>query len=180
MRPILEYGSSVWGPHCNGLNGELENVQKRADRFVTRNHSPETGSMTGNIEELKWKTLKKRWKDNRLILLYKGLKGKARIHTADLIKKKKKTGVAEINIQWPFRFLLLVKTSIRKASFPRSGLKATAVPCCRAVPDLLRHIIVFHLLSSKTGLILYLLSYMFRILYIQQKQKLIYSQLCFN
>ena len=49
-----------------------------------------------------------------------------------------------------------------------SGLKATAMPCCRAVPDLLRHIIVFHLLSSKTGLILYLLSYMFRILHIQQ------------
>ena len=25
-RPILEYGSSVWDPHCNGLNGELKNV----------------------------------------------------------------------------------------------------------------------------------------------------------
>ena len=24
VRPILEYGSSVWDPHCNGLNGELE------------------------------------------------------------------------------------------------------------------------------------------------------------
>ena len=22
MRPIIEYGSSVWDPHCNGLNGE--------------------------------------------------------------------------------------------------------------------------------------------------------------
>ena len=28
VRPILEYGSSVWDPHCNGLNGELQNVQK--------------------------------------------------------------------------------------------------------------------------------------------------------
>ena len=37
VRPILEYGRSVWDPHCNGLNGELENVQKRAARFVTRN-----------------------------------------------------------------------------------------------------------------------------------------------
>ena len=26
VRPILEYGSTVWDPHCNGLNGELENV----------------------------------------------------------------------------------------------------------------------------------------------------------
>ena len=72
MRPILEYGSTVWDPHYNDLNDELENVQKRAARFVTRNYSYETGSMTGILEELKWETLQKRRKDNRLILLYKG------------------------------------------------------------------------------------------------------------
>ena len=77
------------GPHCNGLNDELENVQKRAARFVTRNYSYETGSMTGILEELKWETLQKRRNDNRLILLYKGLKGKARIHTDDLIPKNR-------------------------------------------------------------------------------------------
>ena len=49
----------------NGLNDELENVQKRAARFVTRNYSYETGSMTGILEELKWETLQKRRKDNR-------------------------------------------------------------------------------------------------------------------
>ena len=70
VRPILEYGSTVWDPHCNGLNDELENVQKREARFVTTNKSYETGSMTGIREELKWETLQKRRKDNRLILLY--------------------------------------------------------------------------------------------------------------
>ena len=35
----------------NGLNGKLENVQKRAARFMTRNYSLETGSMTGIFEE---------------------------------------------------------------------------------------------------------------------------------
>ena len=89
VRPILEYGSTVWDPHCNGLNDELENVQKRAARFVTRNYSTETGSMTSILEELKWETLQKRRKDNRLILLYKGLKGKARIPTDDLIPKNR-------------------------------------------------------------------------------------------
>ena len=90
VRPILEYGSTVWDPHCNGLNDEVENVQKRAARFVTRNYSYETGSMTGILEELKWETLQKRRKDNRLILLYKGLKGKARIPTDDLIPKNRR------------------------------------------------------------------------------------------
>ena len=41
--------------------------------------------MTGILEQLKWECLKKRRTDNRLILLYKRLKGKARIPTDDLI-----------------------------------------------------------------------------------------------
>ena len=53
--------------------------------FMTRNYVYETGSMTDILGQLKWESLKKRRKDNRLILLYKGLKGKARIHTDDRI-----------------------------------------------------------------------------------------------
>ena len=41
--------------------------------------------MTGILEHLKWESLKKRRRDSRLILLYKGLKGKASIPTDDLI-----------------------------------------------------------------------------------------------
>ena len=41
--------------------------------------------MTGVLEYLKWESLKKRRRDSRLILLYKGLKGKASIPTDDLI-----------------------------------------------------------------------------------------------
>ena len=77
VRPILEYGSSVWDPHPDKLQKELERVQNRAASFVTRNYDYETGSMTGILGQLKWESLKKRRKDNRLILLYKGLKGKA-------------------------------------------------------------------------------------------------------
>ena len=46
--------------HCNGLNGKLENVLKRAARFMTRNYSRETDSMTGIFEELKWEILQVR------------------------------------------------------------------------------------------------------------------------
>ena len=47
-------------------------------------------SMTGILGQLKWESLKKRRKDNRLILLYKGLKGKARIPTDDLLPKTRR------------------------------------------------------------------------------------------
>ena len=43
--------------------------------------------MTGKFGQLKWESLKKRRKDYRLILLYKGLKGKARIPIDDLVPK---------------------------------------------------------------------------------------------
>ena len=84
VRPILEYGSSVWDPYTDKLQEELEKVQNRVARFVTRNYVYETGSMTGILGQLKFESLKKRRKDNRLILLYKGLKGKARIPKDDL------------------------------------------------------------------------------------------------
>ena len=57
---------------------------------MTRNNVYETGSMTDILRQLKWESLKKRRKDNRLILLYKGLKGKARIPTDDLIPKTRR------------------------------------------------------------------------------------------
>ena len=90
VRPVLDYGSSVWDPPGVVLQAELESVQKRAARFVTGNYNYETGSMTGILGQLKWESLKKRRKDNRLILLYKGLKGKASVPTDDLIPKTRR------------------------------------------------------------------------------------------
>ena len=46
--------------------------------------------MNGILEQLKWESLKNWRKDNRLILLYKGLKGKTRIPTGDLIPKTRR------------------------------------------------------------------------------------------
>ena len=59
VRPVLEYGSTVWDPSGIPLQEELEKVQKRAARFVTGNYIYETVSMTGIPEQLKWESLKK-------------------------------------------------------------------------------------------------------------------------
>ena len=91
VHQVLDYGSSVWDPPGVVLQEELESVQKRAARFVTGNYNYETGSTTGILgRQLKWESLKKRRKDNRLILLYKGLKGKASVPTDDLIPKTRR------------------------------------------------------------------------------------------
>ena len=120
MRPVLDYGSSVWVPTGAVLQEELESVQNRAARFVTGNDNYETGSMTGILGQLKWESFKKKRKNNRLILLYKGLKGKASVPTDDLIPK---LGVVEISTLWHFRLPLLIQMFTKVASFPRlSGI----------------------------------------------------------
>ena len=81
--------------------------------------------MTGILGQLKWESLKKRRKDNRLILLYKGLKGKARIPTDDLIPKTRR-GRNQHSLA--FQIHRPVKMSISIASSPRlSGTGMTSL-----------------------------------------------------
>ena len=120
VRPVIDYGSSVWDPPGVVLQQELESVQKRAARFVTGNYNYETGSMTGILGQLKWESLKKRRKDNRLILLYKVLKVKPVYQQMTLSPK---LGVVGISTLWHFRLTLPIQMFIRVASSPRlSGI----------------------------------------------------------
>ena len=85
---VVQFGT----PQSILLQDELEKIQKRAARFVTGNYVDyETGSMTGILKQLKWESLKKRRKDSRLIMLYKGLKGAASIPTNDLVPPFRRT-----------------------------------------------------------------------------------------
>ena len=111
VRPILEYGSSVWDLQSILLRDELEKVQKRAARFVTGNYVDyETGSMTGILKQLKWESLKKRRKDSRLIMLYKGLKGAASLPTNDLVAPIRRTRYHH-SLESKFQWLVLIYTS---------------------------------------------------------------------
>ena len=51
---------------------------------MTGNYNFETGSMTSILEQLGWESLQKRRKGSKLILLFKGLKGRANIPCDDL------------------------------------------------------------------------------------------------
>ena len=117
MRPVLEYSGSVWDPSGVGLQNELEKDQNRAARFVTGNYNFGTGSMSGILEHLKWESLKKRRRDSRHILLYKGLKGEASIPTDDLTPW---LGIAGMIILWHIRFPLLTLIFISVAFSPRT------------------------------------------------------------
>ena len=116
MRPVLEYGNSVWNPSSILLQEELEKVQKRAAGFVTGNYIYETGSMTGILDQLQWESLKKKSRDSRIIMLYKGLKGAASIPTNDLVPPIRHV---RNHHSLAFQTSLLILTFTRAVSSPR-------------------------------------------------------------
>ena len=131
--PVLECSNSVWDPSVVGLQDEFEKVKNRAARFVTGNYNYETGSMTGILKHLKWESLKKQQKtttkknkkktEERLILLYKGLMGKASIPTADLTPPPPPPPVRHCRNHHYIAYQVhITKTGIYECSFPPPGL----------------------------------------------------------
>ena len=53
VRPIMEYGSTVWDPHTENSIHQLEMVQRRAARFVSRQNSWNL-SVTPMLQALRW------------------------------------------------------------------------------------------------------------------------------
>ena len=86
---------------------------------MTGNYVFETGSMTGILGQLKWESLKKRRKDSRLILLslYKGIKGKARIPTDDLIPKNRR---CRNQLSLAFQIPSASKEAYKSSFFPKT------------------------------------------------------------
>ena len=72
-----------------------------------------------HLQETKWESLKKRREDNRLELLYKSLKGKARIPTDDLIPKTRR-GRNQHSLAFQILYRLPAKMSISIASSPQT------------------------------------------------------------
>ena len=55
VRPVLEYSSTVWDPHQTSDIHNLEQVQRKAARFVHRNYTERTpGCVTSMIQSLGW------------------------------------------------------------------------------------------------------------------------------
>ena len=69
VRPILEYASASWDPHCLKHIKILERIQRQAARFCTHNYSREPGTVTQLFKDLQWDTLQTRRKIKRLSLI---------------------------------------------------------------------------------------------------------------
>jgi len=79
--PHLEYAAAAWDPYLVGDCKQLENVQRRAARFVKRGYKSTT-SVSSLISQLGWQTLSDRRRNSRLSLMHKSLHGLAGISTS--------------------------------------------------------------------------------------------------
>jgi hypothetical protein len=70
VRSNLEYCASVWSPHTEKLKSKLEQVQRRAARYVT-NRYHNTSSVSAMLNHLQLPTLEHRRNLNRITMLYK-------------------------------------------------------------------------------------------------------------
>ena len=67
VRPILEYGQSVWDPYTASATSRVEAVQRRAARFVTNRYG-RTTSVSHMLERLEWEPLTERRRQARLLM----------------------------------------------------------------------------------------------------------------
>ena len=78
VRPLLEYGASVWDPHYQKDIDKLERVQKNAARFITGDYKSTTpGSVSRLLEKCNLPPLQERRRHLRLSLYYRVVEGLA-------------------------------------------------------------------------------------------------------
>ena len=70
VRPHIEYCATVWNPSTKKNTVKIEDVQRRAARFVLQEYRY-TESVSTMIQDLKWDTLEKRRYVACLAFLYK-------------------------------------------------------------------------------------------------------------
>ncbi len=78
VRPILEYGHTVWDPYQKNHIATLEQVQRRAARFVTGDYSTYS-SVTSMLDTLDWLSLQERRCAARLGMLHKARAGETAV-----------------------------------------------------------------------------------------------------
>jgi len=70
VRPLLEYGQTVWDPFTDVNINKLEMVQRRAARFTLCRYR-RTSSVGDMLNHLNWQKLVERRKTARLVMFYK-------------------------------------------------------------------------------------------------------------
>ena len=100
VRSGLEYASVVWDLFLQRGIDRLENIQRRATRFVTNNYRKECGlTSTQLIDSIGWDSLQERRKTARLCMLYKAINREVALSIDMLCRPDSRTRGSTQNIR---------------------------------------------------------------------------------
>ena len=88
VRPHLEYASPVWDPWTTKHIKQIEDVQRRAARFVKNCWQRTPGTVSNLLNDLDWPSLQNRRKSARLTLLHKAIHGESALEIPCYIKRR--------------------------------------------------------------------------------------------
>lgn len=130
VRSTLEYASPIWDPHLAKDSHIIENIQRRAARFVKGDYRT-TSSVTQMLQDLGWQDLKHRRRDLRLALLFKIVTGHVAV-APDEIGLVAADNRTRANHRFKFRAVGASTTSLRHSFAARTvsewnNLPASAV-----------------------------------------------------
>ena len=126
VRPHLEYACSVSDPHTQKNISSIEEVQRRAGRFVKKFNQRTPSTIKSLLEELRWPSLERRRKQTRLINLYKIVNGTLAVEIPNYFRQKER----QTRNYHPLKFINAgCRTNIYKYSFfPRSVKEWNELP----------------------------------------------------
>ena len=117
VRPIIEYSSAVWDPYLKGDIEDLEALQRRAARFVTRDYRRDS-SVTRMLRDLQWQPLVNRRREARLTFFYKIVNDLVAIPSQDYLHNK--TSCTRSRHPRQFRVLAPKTEPFRNSFFPKT------------------------------------------------------------
>ena len=125
VRSQLEYASVIWDPHKQNQIDRLEQIQRRAVRFVSGNYQRDT-SVTAMREDLCLSTLEERRRRARTTMFYKVINNLIAIPTPDYLQQRTRTTRSSQRQ----RFVRLSSTSdtYKHSFFPRTLRDWDALP----------------------------------------------------
>ena len=114
VRPIMEYTASVWDPSTKESIKRLEQIQKRAARFITNEYS-----LTPIVKSLNLETLEDRRTKSKVIIVHKALN-----HNLEIEPKKNLLQCSDKHRDKNTFFINYARTNADKYSFFPSGIRA--------------------------------------------------------
>ena len=128
----LEYAASIWDPHHQTDINKLENVQRRAARFVQGDFK-QTSSVTAMLNKLKWPSLQQRRKELRIRLLTKIIQDKVTVSKHHLIPARERPRRTH---DYQFKLITCNRNFRQYAFFPRTIRDWNALPADSVPKDI--------------------------------------------